>query len=299
MDLCEKKYFINLSEDIYITHYNKRIISIMEGKKNCWTKKKKIHASKLSEVLEFKSIKKNYVDLVVKFFFDLNEFEEEIKNIDFFKNERCRNFIKIGHLRSEKIVVMEKLDGDVHSLHLNYFPYPKIIFIEFIKFLSDVLMCCYKNKKIYGDIKLENFGFKLCKKNIKFAPLDFGSFSSLNSHDTVKTFFINYSKDRKGNFKKSLAYVYGVIVTILSLRLKIVKEKYYNNFTDLIIKIGERKYYPKTDLLTLKIYEEIKDFYYSKIKEKDEFVEMLFNSLYSLTKRNPNIGEFLEKINFY
>lgn len=307
MDLCEQKKFIDLNDDIFMYYKNEELASILDSKNNFWKRGEKIEEGGSGEVVTFESGNSSYSDLAIKFFFDYKKnrrfIEEELGITMFFIKNRCRNFINIGVkelISDEAIVVMEKIDGDLYNFDFNKFKNPKFIFNEFVKFLVDGYKCALGYNKYFLDIKEENIGYKLCKKSIKFVFLDFGSFVEKNQKNVSSTLVINNSKNKRGYFSNEMLLAYGTIITLLILRLKVVDKKYGIKFSNFIYDELECiKRYPMTNLLTLENYEKIKEKFYQNFHKDDEFVIILFKLLHSLTKKEPDIKDFINKLDVF
>lgn len=307
MDLCKSKKFINLDGDLFLYYKDDKLVSLLDSNDIFWKRERKIEEGGSGEVIEFKSGSKEYTDLAIKFFFNYEKekyfIEKEIYFTNFFINRRCRNFIKTGVKtinNGESVVIMEKVDGDLLSLEWDKFKNPKYIFNEFVKFLADGYKCALSYNKYFLDIKEENLGYKICDDSIKFTFLDFGSFSEKDDKYVSVTNIINRNAHKKCYFSNEMYLVYGTIITLLILRLKVAGKKYGKSFEKFIFEdLETRKRYPKTNLLLLQNYEEIKEHFYKDFHRDDEFINLLFKFLHSLTKEEPNVESFIRKIDCF
>jgi len=305
MDICREKNFINLKKRVHFHEKNGKIETIIDANNNIWIKDREISEGTTGKVVSFKSQYHENSDLVIKYFYDIErgqeDMEHELEIINILNKSRCPNFIKIGSLdinSNEKVVVMEKLDGDLLDFDFTIFSKPLRLFSNLIQFLTSSSLCVYKEGKLYLDLKLENIGFKICSDRIKFTFLDFGSFFDLDEEDIISTYNINNKKFSEGYFSNQLIFVYGFIITLLNVRLFIKSKKLSQNFIDYhTSKIGrEKKYQSKNNLLTESNYQRIKKKFYSYLDTHERFITFLFSQLELLTKEEPDVLKFLKGV---
>lgn len=306
-DLCQEKKFPDLEDDFFIKYDRKNRMTFIDEKNNIWVEGKKISEGGQGEIVEFISHNKKYTDLVAKFFiFDSEEtyylnMKEETEMVNFFNLYRCKNFMRTGVKDvspKEKIVIMEKIDGDVYDLDFLKFNEPMKVYEKMVNFVISAFKCALKKNKYYMDMKEENVGYKICKKAVVFTLLDFGSFFDKDEEYIITTYNINQKGFDNGIFSNEMILVYSTIITLLSTRLLVVNKKYRKKFRDFVFSIGEEKY-SDTNLLDLNYYYRIEEMFFSLFKKEDEFVSILFDCLYELTIDNPNITDFLNKISYY
>lgn len=299
---CNNKKFIDINQDIFYCFKRGEIVTLLDNENNLWVKKEKIYEGDDSVIIAFDSTNKNYSDLAIKFFKKIDKGDVEIKNTLFFMKNKCRNFINSGVkiIRGEKIIIMEKIDGNIGLINFNFFDNPQVIYNEIVKFLVDGFKCAYKYNKYFIDIKLENLGFKLCPKSINFLFLDFGAFKEKNHFHTETTYTINNNAFKKDYFSDEILFVYGTVITLLILKLKTIDFKEGNKFDTFIYKeLQTSRNYPKTSLLTEDYYNKIKTNFCNFYKRDDPFINILFDTLQCLTKEEPEFDSFIKKIDFY
>ena len=134
--------------------------------------------------------------------------------------------------------------------------------------------------------------------------MDFGSFSNLKEDENyVVTYNINNRASKSNYFSPKLLMVFSIIMTLLSVRLKIYDENKSHKFEKFIISLedknNKRERYPHTNLLTDNYYKKIEDKYFYYFKEQDEFVTILFKCLENLTKNEPDVKNFLNDIDYF
>ena len=304
MDICREKKFIDLKNKVTFHQKQGDIKSIIDSKRNIWIKNKELPSGTTGKVFIFKSQNQENSDLVVKYFYSDDrkdeDAEHEVEMIDILNASRCPNFIKIGHLNfdNQKIVIMEKLDGDLVDFDFTFFSKPLKLFSDLIEFLSSASLCALREEKLYLDLKLENIGFKICMDRIKFTFLDFGSFFDLDEENIISTYNINNKKFSEGYFSNELIFVYGFIMTLLNVRLMIKSSKLTEKFIEYHISdIGnERKYKSVNNLLSKSNYERIKKRFYSYLDTHERFITFLFSQLELLTKEEPDVLQFLREV---
>ena len=309
-DLCEDKKFPDLEDDFFITYDKKGRMSFIDEKNNVWIEGGKISEGGHGKVLEFISHNKDYSDLAVKFFISENkedyllDMEEETNAVNFFNLYRCKNFLKIGvkdFNNEDKIIIMEKIDGDV--LHFDFKAYndPEKIYKDIVTFIVSGYKCALKRNKYYMDIKEENIGYKLCKDGPVFTFLDFGSFFDKDEKNIVTTFNINKKAFNENRISNDLIVVFGTIMTLLSLKLSIQNTKYAKKFKNFIFNLSDQEdYYSESiDLLDHSYAESIIMRYYKISKEEDNFTENLLDILFSLTTKKASVKKLVDLLEFF
>ena len=147
LDLCEEKIFINLEDDLQFLIKNDLIISVTDENNNIWTYEKKIGEGTYGNLFSYKSNNLNYTDIIIKIFKDPEEMEFETNIVKIFNLARCKNYLRSGvkiiDNKFKKIVIMEKIDGDLLDINkLIKIKKPKFIFGELIKFFSTCFKMC-------------------------------------------------------------------------------------------------------------------------------------------------------------
>ena len=307
-DLCGEKKFPDLEDDFFIKYDKKRRMTFIDEKDNIWVEDRKISSGGQGIIIDFISHNKEYSDLVAKFFILESEetyylnMKEETEMVNFFNLHKCKNFMKMGVKEifpDKKIVIMEKIDGDVYDMNFSEFKEPLKIYENMVNFIVSAFRCALKKDKYYMDIKEENIGYKICKKVPVFTLLDFGSFFEKDEEYIVTTYNINQKAYDKGYFSNEIILVYGTVITLLSTRLLILSKSCRRKFRDFIFSISEEDIYKGGILLDLNYYHRIEELFFSMFKKQDKFIDILFDCLYNLTKENPNITDFLNKISYY
>ena len=307
-DLCDKKKFPDLEDDFFITYDKKNRMTFIDEKNNIWIEGNKVGEGGHGKIVEFTSHNKDYTNLVAKFFnsFDDEEFyldmQEETDMVNFFNLYRCKNFLRAGvkeFSRNEKIVIMEKIDGDIYNFNFSECAEPINIYEKIVNFIISGFRCALKKDKYYMDIKEENIGYKFCGKDPVFTFLDFGSFFDKDSDNILATYNINKEAFSNEKFSNEMVLVYGTIITLLAIRLSVFSKNYHRKFRDFIFDISDEKEYPDTNLLDLDYYHRIEELYFNYFKKDEEFIDILFKCLYDLTTEEPNITNFLDKISYY
>ena len=303
MDICNEKKFIDLNDDLYIRYKESKLESLTDSENNCWIRDKEIGRGVTGRIVKFRSTNIDFADLAIKEFADSEEENEEIKTVLFFSKNKCKNFINIGIREinnNNKLIIMEKLTGDLVDFQFSKYKNPKFLYNEIVKFLADGYKCAYKHGKYFLDIKEENIGFKVCKDSIKFSFIDFGSFTDKDSKLAISTYNINQYCWKKNFFSNETILIYGTIITLLSLRLKIINNKFYKNFSNYIYdKLEKSKNYPKTNLLAIENYKKIREKFFFYFKKEDPFIDMLFKFLYKITQKQVDLSEFFNRLDFF
>lgn len=307
LDLCDDLKFPNLEDDFHITEKRGEVISFIDEENNVWIKKKKIQEGGYGKVIEFKSHNPEYADLAVKFFTAeaeeaYEDMQQEAEVVNLFNKYRCKNFIKIGVkeiMRNEKIIIMEKIDGDVYGLNFEKFPNPLKVYQKLIQFIVSGLRCGIRRDRYFVDFKEENMGYKNCKEGIRFTFLDFGSFVDINDNDYAATYLINSKAYDKDYFPKETLMVFSIIITLLNIRLKIQSKNQHEKFDEYISYLKHLNNYPRTTLLTEDYYQKIKENFFEYFKKEDRFIDILFSCLRELTFSKPDVRRFLTKIDYY
>ena len=301
-DLCGEKYFPDLSDDFFLKMDGKTIKSFIDESGNIWTRSKKLGEGTMGKVMLFKSHNKKYVDLALKFFKEDEEIDIEEEMINKVNSFGCRNFINIGMKElfdGCKLVIMEKIDGDLSNLIFTDYENPEKMYQDVVKFIIEGLKCLLRGCLYFIDFKEENIGYKICENGLKFSFLDFGSFVYHDEKSITVSYLINTNGYDKGLFSNEVLYVYSLIITLLSLKLKSISDKKWKKFSDFVQDLEEEKRY-KINLLKVKNYEKLKEkFYYLLGDNEDEFIKRLFEVLNSLTKTEPSIGSVLQKLDYY
>ena len=306
-DLCNNKKFPDLEDDFNIIVDRKKRLSFIDEKNNIWLEGKKISEGGHGKVIEFISHNKDYSDLAVKFFIAeeedeyLLDMQEETDIVNFFNLHKCKNFLNMGvkDIHGDKIIIMEKIDGDILNFNFENYDYPIKIFEKMVMFIVSGFRCALRKDKYYMDIKEENIGFKLCKNGPVFTLLDFGSFFDKNSTNPVSSYYINRYANNNNFFSNEMVFVFGTIITLLSARLSIRSKLNSKTFSDFISNLSEEKKYQDTNLLEKNYYYRIKKFFLELFNEKDEFVDILFECLNDLTILDPDVYVFLKRIDYY
>lgn len=303
MDLCKEKKFINLNGRIYMNEKNNKVVSLADKDNDVWVVERKISEGSSGMVYLYLSSNPEKVDIVIKYFCVNEQFaeldmEQESEIVELFNRHRCRNFIQAGvkQLRDrEKIIIMERVDGDMTEFDFSVFPQPLKIYSELIDFLASGSRCAYKKDKLYMDMKSENIGFKICNSGVKFTFLDMGSFFDVSESDIVTTYYINFEKFNKFFFSNRVMFTYALIITLLTIRLDIKRKDYPEKFSYYVLEqIGnEKRYSAKKGLLSVSNYQRIVNRFKEFIPQKERFIDYLFYSLKKLTEREPNIDDFL------
>ena len=306
-NLCEDKKFPDLEDDFFISKDKKGRITFIDEKNNIWIEGEKISEGGHGKVYEFISYNKDYSDLAVKFFSskDVEEYildmEEETAMINFFNLHKCKNFLKSGIKeigRNEKIIIMEKVDGDMLDFDFHRHNNPLKLFKSMVRFILDGSLCALKKGKYYMDMKEENIGFKICKDKVMFTFLDFGSFFDTNNNNILTTYNINKRDFNKGNFSNETIFVFGIIITFLTIRLKIFSRSRGKRFSQFILKSQEDNY-PSSNFLSEDYFRTIRSYYFYLFEDEDVFVEILFEYLEDLTFSIPKIYQFLKELKQY
>ena len=307
-DLCNDKKFPNLEDDLFITYDKKGRMSFIDEKNNVWIEDKKIEEGGYGKVISFKSHNKEYCDLAIKFFMGetvqdfLQNMNEETSMVNFFNLHKCKNFLKVEIRelsQTERIVVMEKVDGDMYDFDFKKHEHPLEIYRNIVNFILSGYECALRKDKYYMDMKEENLGYKFCEDGIRFTFLDFGSFSDIDNDNYVTTFSINIKNFDRGYFSNEMILVYGTIITLLNLRLSIKNKKSVDRFRGTVYYLMEIENYPKTNLLVEEFYDLIYREYMKLFKTEDDFVDFLFRYLHSMTEKEPDIKNFLNRCKFY
>tara|TARA_R110000772_G_scaffold126897_1_gene233978 strand:+ start:893 stop:1822 length:930 start_codon:yes stop_codon:yes gene_type:complete len=303
MDICKDKNFIDLRNKVHLHEKKGEIQTIIDSKDNIWLKDIELSSGTTGRVVIFKSQYEENSDLVIKYFYDSEnsqqDMEHEINIIKTLNKSRCSNLINIGYLsisKVERVVIMEKLDGDLLDFDFSVFSKPLKLYKDLIEFLTSSSLCVYKTGKLYLDLKLENIGFKICPTKVKFTFLDFGSFFDIDDGNVVSTYIINQNKFQQGYFTNEVIFVYGFIMTLLNVRLFIKSKKLSEKFIDYhVSKISNEKKY-KSDLLSESNYNRIKKRFYSYLDTKERFINFLFSQLERMTRQEPDVREFLKEV---
>jgi hypothetical protein len=303
MDLCKEKKFINLNGRVHINEKNNRVVSLADKDNNVWIFGKKVSEGSSGEVYLYKSCNPQLVDLVIKYFcvneaYAEQDMEQESEIVNTFNEYKCPNFIRAGVKQlqdGQKIIIMEKVDGDLTELDFSIFKKPLQIYRDIIDFIVSGSRCAYKKNKFYMDMKSENIGFKICNSGIKFTFLDLGSFFDINETDIVTTFYINYDKFSNFFFSNKVMFVYSLIMTLLLIRLDIENPTLSEKYVYYVLEqIGnEKRYAAKKGLLSKSNYERMLKRYDEYITKKEKLINYLFESLKKLTEREPNVNDFL------
>ena len=303
MDLCHDKKFIDLTDDI--TFFNDKkgsIAGIIDSEKNTWF----VEEGKFAEggygfVLFFKSHNKEYTDLALKILKDREEAADEVLTMTLFNKYRCKNFIRGGGLEDGNsfVILMEKIDGDLEDFDYKKVEDSDIFFRDFIKFLIFGYRCAMKRDMYYTDIKLENIGVKSCKNGYKFCFLDYGSFNYIDSSVFIATYWINLKALEKDYFSIDTIVIFGTIMTILCIKLRLTNYSGFKKFSDKISDLLEEKQYPETKLLTEEYYKILSEEYYKYYKKEDDFIETIMDCLERLTKEEYSVSSFVDSIDYY
>lgn len=303
MDLCKEKKFINLNGRIYMNQKNNKVVSLADKDNDVWVVERKISEGSSGMVYLYLSSNPGKVDLVIKYFCVNEQYAEldmdqETEIVELFNKHRCRNFIRAGvkQLKDrEKIIIMEKVDGDMTEFDFSVFSNPLDVYSELIDFLATGSRCAYKKDKLFMDMKSENIGFKICSSGVKFTFLDMGSFFDISEKDIVTTYYINFEKFNKFFFSNGVMFIYSFIITLLIIRLDVKGKDYSEKFGYYVLEqIGnEKRYIAKKGLLSTSNYKRIEKKFREYIPQKEKFTDYLFYSLKELTEREPNIDDFL------
>lgn len=307
-DLCNDKKFPDLEDDFHVITDKKKKLSFIDEKNNVWMEDKKISEGAYGKVVNFISHNKEYVDLAVKFFIaddteDLMlSMREETEVVNLFNLYKCDNFLNTGvkELSNDNvIIIMEKIDGDMTNFDFSNYQEPIKIFEKLVKFLVSGFKCALKRDRYFIDIKEENIGFKMCSDGPVFTFLDFGSFFDRNYANPISTYNINDNANKNNFFSNEMIFVFGTIITLLSLRLLTQNKNKSNKFSRFVYQLSEEEDYPDTDLLNEEYYYLIRNFFDNLFREEDEFIEILFQCLYELTIVEPDVSRFLNTIDYY
>ena len=309
-DLCGVKKFPDLEDDFSIGINKKtyEVITLTDEKNNVWMREKIINEGSYGQVVEYKSHNKEYTDLAIKFFISegeeaIEDMNQEVMIINLFNKYKCKNFLNAGIIDvsvKNKLVVMEKVDGDVYGLDFDKYDNPIKVYAMFVNFILSGFKCGLKRGKYYVDIKEENVGYKLCDKLPKFTFLDFGSFVDFDDEEQPLTYHINTKAYNKRNFSNQLLTVFGTIIMFLNVRMKIYNKKYSKKFVDFIESLEKYKKYPKReDLLTEEYYNKIKEEYLKYFKKEDEFVDKLFKCLKMITVQEIPVEKMIKMLHYY
>ena len=309
-DLCQDKKFPDLEDDFFITYDKKKRMSFIDEKNNIWMEGNKISEGGHGKVVDFISHNKEYTDLAVKFFTSENkedyllDMQEETEAVNFFNIYKCKNFLKMGvkdFKDDDKIIIMEKIDGDMLHFNFSKYPNPMKIYYEVVDFIISGYKCALKRDKYYTDIKEENIGYKMCKDGPVFTFLDFGSFFDKNTRSIVTTFNINRKEYNKGNISNDLIVVFGTIMTLLSLKLLVKGSRYSKKFRNFVFDLSDdENYYSESPyLLDYSYAEVIIEYYYDISKEKDHFTEYLLDILFNLCSNKISVSDFVQMVELY
>ena len=300
-ELCEEKFFPNLELDFTVKIRGNKIISLVDDSHNVWINKGELGSGSYGVVFNFLSHNKKFCDLAVKIIKSDDEFRDEEIMINKINRINCRDFLKIGVVtiyNSYKVIVMEKIDGDLQQVKLSNLENPKQVFKSAARFILNSVKCILREGYYFTDIKLENIGYKKCQDGIKFTLLDFGSFSDRNSDEYIITNSVNSDNDANDKNSLDVDYIYAICITLLLIKLKTMSENKYDNFQDVVVKLRSIENY-NTFLLTEEYYETLEKSYHSLAKGKDTFIEKIFTVLYGLTKEEPDVSETLNYLDYY
>lgn len=309
-DLCGVKKFPDLEDDFSVTINKKthEVITLTDEKKNVWMRKKLINEGGYGQVVEYKSHNKEYTDLAIKFFIaegyeGIQDMNQEVMIINLFNKYKCKNFLNSGILEmssKNKLIIMEKVDGDVTNLDFDKYENPIKVYAMFVNFVLSGFSCGLKNGKYYVDIKEENVGFKLCDKLPKFTFLDFGSFVDFDEKEIGATYFINKKAYDNGTFSNEILTVFGTIMMFLNVRMKIYSKKSGKKFEDFIDNLMKNKKYPRGEyLLSEEYYDKIKEEFFKYFKKEDEFVDKLFKCLKMITVQEIPVEKMIKMLHYY
>ena len=138
MDICKDKNFIDLKNYLHINEKKGEIKSIIDSKDNIWIKDTELFSGTTGRVVVFKSQYEENSDLVIKYFYDSEnsqqDMEHEVSIIKTLNKSKCSNLINIGYLdisKAERVVVMEKLDGDLLDFDFSVFSKPLKLYKDF------------------------------------------------------------------------------------------------------------------------------------------------------------------------
>ena len=303
MDLCKEKKFINLNGRVHINQKNNKVVSLADKDNDVWVVERKISEGSSGMVYLYLSSNPAKVDLVIKYFCVNEEYAEldmelESEVVELFNKHRCSNFIQAGVKQlkdKEKIIIMERVEGDMTEFDFSVFPQPLKIYSGLIDFLASGSRCAYKKDKLYMDMKSENIGFKICNTGVKFTFLDLGSFFNVNEDDIVTTYYINFEKFNNFFFSNRVMFVYSLVITLLTIRLDIKGHNFSEKFSYYVLEqIGnEKRYSAKKGLLSVSNYDRIMKRFKEYIPQQEKFIDYLFSSLKKLTEREPNVDDFL------
>jgi len=298
MDLCDEKKFIKLDEEVVINRDRRGDVRgfIRKGDDTMWLRDRTLGRGSYGSVELFRSNNSRYSDLAVKFPLagvDNEEIRHEIKMVELFSRERCENLLQLGTLidGDTKIIVMERLHGDLLDLPDSKSSDAVEIFIRFVLFISSAMTCALKKGYYFMDIKLENIGWRMCRDGIRFTFIDFGSFFETDDEMSVTTLDINNM--RKSNFTNEQSLIYGTCMTILFVRLLTISDEKLEKFDKIFDKLQENKKYPDIDHLTKEYYEKIlKTFHKLDNGKIVEPINVVFQALKKLTSKNSvNMNE--------
>ena len=309
MDLCDEKKFIKLDDEVVINRDRRGDVRgfIRNSDDIVWLRERTLGSGSYGKVDLFRSNKNVYADLAVKFpkkEISSEEVEEEIQMVEHFSTEKCENILQIGTLRDgdNKIIVMERLDGDLFDLDFKVIQDPLGTFVRFIRFISSGMKCALEQGYYFTDMKPDNIGWKECRDGVRFTFIDFGSFFKSDSDERVATWEI--SSKRKNHFSNAQVLIYATCITILMIKLKLISQDKFIEFENYMSKLSDSKKYPDVDYLIPTHYNKI----LKKFKKLDsepilkELNIVIFSELKLLTRKisigtnESHVSLFLEKL---